>query len=60
MNSIDRINKIENMMKYIMNEIKELRNPSKYDASDKLDGRLDDDDDVKGWQSLENIVVNQK
>lgn len=20
----------------------------------------DDDDDVKGWQSLENIVVNQK
>ena len=59
MNSIDRINKIENMMKYIMNEIKELRNPSKCDDSDKLDDRLNDDDDVKIKSILNHFDFNK-
>ena len=59
MNNTDRINKIENMMKYIMNEIKELRNPSKCDASDKLDGRLDDEDDVKIKSILNHFDFNK-
>ena len=47
MNDNDRLDKLEDMMKSIMDEIQELRNPSKCDVSDKLDSRLNDDDDAK-------------
>ena len=46
-NTDDKLDKLENMMKSIMDEINELRNQSKCDVSDKLDCRLSDDDDVK-------------
>ena len=59
MNDNDRLDKLENMMKYIMNEIKELRNPSKYDASDKLDDRLDDEDDAKIKSILNHFDFNK-
>ena len=59
MNSTDKLDKLEKMMKYIMNEIKELRNPSKCDVSDKLDGRLSDDDDVKIKSILNHFDFNK-
>ena len=59
MNNTDRIDKLENMMKYIMNEIKELRNPSKCDDSDKLDDRLDDDVDAKIKSILNHFDFNK-
>lgn len=58
MNGTDKLDKIENMMKYIMNEIKELRNPSKCDDSDKLDDRLDDEDDAKIKSILNHFDFN--
>ena len=57
--STDKLDKLENMMKYIMNEIKELRNPSKCDDSDKLDDRLDDEDDVKIKSILNHFDFNK-
>ena len=47
MNNTDKLDKLENMMKSIMDEIQELRNQSKCDVSYKLDSRLDDEDDAK-------------
>lgn len=48
MNDNDKLDKLENMMKSIMDEIHELRNQSKCDVSDKLDCcKLNDDDDAK-------------
>ena len=58
-NTDDKFDKLENMMKYIMNEIKELRNQSKCDASDKLDGRLDDEDDAKIKSILNHFDFNK-
>ena len=59
MNNTDKLDKLENMMKYIMNEIKELRNPSKCDDSDKLDDRLNDDDDAKIKSILNHFDFNR-
>ena len=42
-----------------MNEIKELRNPSKCDVSDKLDCRLDDEDDAKIKSILNHFDFNK-
>ena len=59
MNNTDRLDKLENMMKSIMDEINELRNTSKCDASDKLDNRLNDDDDVKIKSILNHFDFNK-
>lgn len=59
MNNTDKLDKLENMIKSIMDEIKELRNQSKCDDSDKLDGRLSDDDDVKIKSILNNFDFNK-
>ena len=59
MNNTDRLDKLENMMKSIMDEIKELRNQSKCDASDKLDDRLDDDVDAKIKSILNHFDFNR-
>ena len=59
MNNTDRLDKLENMMKSIMDEIKELRNQSKCDVSDKLDSRLNDDEDAKIKSILNNFDFNK-
>ena len=59
MNNTDRLDKLDNMMKSIMDEIKELRNPSKCDDSDKLDDRLNDDDDAKIKSILNHFDFNR-
>lgn len=56
--STDKLDKLENMMKSIMDEIQELRNPSKCDDSDKLDDRLDDDVDAKIKSILNHFDFN--
>ena len=58
-NTDDKLDKLEKMMKYIMNEIKELRNPSKCDVYYKLDDRLNDDDDVKIKSILNHFDFNK-
>ena len=59
MNNTDRLDKLENMMKSIMDEIKELRNQSKCDVSDKLGSRLNDDEDAKIKSILNNFDFNK-
>ena len=59
MNNTDRLDKLENMMKSIMDEIKELRNQSKCDVSYKLDDRLDDDVDAKIKSILNHFDFNR-
>ena len=59
MNNTDRLDKLENMMKSIMDEINELRNPSKCDVYYKLDDRLNDDDDVKIKSILNHFDFNK-
>ena len=59
MNNTDKLDKIENMMKSIMDEIQELRNQSKCDVSYKLDDRLDDDVDAKIKSILNHFDFNR-
>ena len=58
-NTDDKLDKLEIMMKSIMDEINELRNPSKCDDSDKLDDRLDDDVDAKIKSILNHFDFNK-
>ena len=58
-NTDDKLDKLENMMKSIMDEINKLRNTSKCDASDKLDDRLDDEDDAKINSILNHFDFNK-
>ena len=58
-NTDDKLDKIENMMKSIMDEINELRNTPKCDDSDKLDDRLDDEDDAKIKSILNHFDFNK-
>ena len=57
-NTDDRLDKLENMMKSIMDEINKLRNTSKCDVYYKLDDRLNDDDDVKIKSILNHFDFN--
>ena len=59
MNNTDRLDKLENMMKSIMDEINELRNTSKCDVYYKLDDRLNDDDDAKIKSILNHFDFNK-
>ena len=59
MNNTDRLDKLENMIKSIMDEINELRDQSKCDVSDKLDSRLNDDEDAKIKSILNNFDFNK-
>lgn len=58
-NTDDKLDKLENMMKSIMDEINELRNTPKCDVYYKLDGRLNDDDDLKIKSILNNFDFNK-
>ena len=55
----DRLDKLENMIKSIMDEINELRNTSKCDVYYKLDDRLDDDVDAKIKSILNHFDFNR-
>ena len=58
-NTDDKLDKLENMMKSIMDEINELRNTSKCDVYYKLDSRLDDEDDAKIKSILNHFDFNK-
>ena len=58
-NTDDKLDKLENMMKSIMDEINELRNTSKCDVYYKLDDRLDDEDDAKIKSILNHFDFNK-
>lgn len=51
----DRLDKLESMMKSLMNEIQEFRSSAKGNVSNKLDDRLTDDCDAKIKSILNNF-----